>query len=139
MNTRFKVLSLIVIFALSFIVLYIFFSSNGIVMNTALKKEKTLVEEKVREKEGTVKSLWARTESVKEEDTRVKELIYAFPDESIFDPVTNRGVEAESGGYTYFKTYQILIISTLITLLYSLLIFLFIPCVKRRKRNGKNY
>ncbi len=139
MNTRFKVLSLIVIFALSYGLLYIFFSPDGVISHSAMEKEKTIVEEKVREKEGEVKALRKRSQSAKESDTRDKELVYSFSDEAIFDPVKKSGGDVENNGSIYFETYRILLISLLITLVYSLLIFLFIPLLKRRKRNGRNY
>ncbi len=136
MNTRFKVLSVFFIFALSFVLLYIFLSPNGKVRNNALKKEITLVEEKVREKEGTVKSLRRRTESAKKtEDTREKELVYSFSDDAVFDPVTSRPVDVEYTEAHYLVTRWIWVISFSITLLYSLLIFAFIPLIKRRKGN----
>ncbi len=135
MNTRFKVLSVFAIFALSFVLLYIFFSPDGLMRNNALKKEITRVEEKVREKEGTVNSLRRRTESVKAEDTREKELVYSFSDEAIFDPVTSRPVDVENTEAHYLETRWIFLISFSITLLYSILIFAFIPLIKRRKGN----
>ncbi len=140
MNTRFKVLSVLLIFALSFVILYIFLSPDGLMRNSALKKEITQVEEKVREKEGDVKALRRRTENAKKtEDTRGKELVYSFPDEAIFDPVTSHRVEDENTAAHYLETPWILVISLSITLLYSLLIFLFIPKFKRRKKNESNY
>ena len=140
MNTRFKVLSVLLIFALSFVILYIFLSPDGLMRNSALKKEIVSVEEKVREKEGDVKSLRRRTESTKNaEDTREKELVYSFSDEAIFDPVTSHSVEGESTAAHYLETPWILVMALSITLLYSLIIFLFIPLIKRRRKGVRNY
>lgn len=139
MNTRFKVLSVLLIFALSFVILYIFLSPDGLMRNSALKKQIFAVEEKVKEKEGAVKALRRRTESAKKtEDTRGKELVYSFADEAVFDPVTSHRVEDESTAAHYLETPWILLTAFSITLLYSLLIFLFIPMFKRRKKNESN-
>ncbi len=142
MNTRFKVLSLIVIFFFSFVIIQAFFSSDGFIANKVTQKRISSVEEEIRRKEGDLSSLRYRAAGERGEDTREKSLVYSFSDDTVFDPRTESEVAEEVSSYRGISTLGCVFSALSVTAAYGLVIMVVVPLVKRRRkgvRNGRDY
>lgn len=139
MNTRFKVLSIFVIYIVSVLVLYILFSGTGYYANKEMKRKLVRLEEAIEEKEGDVKSLRSRLENKKGVDeVRDKELVYSFGDD-IYDPLSYRKEAETTAEYKALPLWGCLIIASLITTLYALIITVIIPfLIHKGGRNGRD-
>ncbi len=138
MNTRFKVLSVVAIYIISVLVLYILFSSTGYYANREIKKTLILLEEEIEQKESDVNSLWKRAESEKIDETRERDLIYSF-DSDIFDPLSERTKRGVTGEIRVLSLGKCLIYGGFISFAYALIIALVIPrIVNKRKKNVRD-
>lgn len=138
MNTRFKVLSVVVIYIISVLILYILFSSTGYYANREMKKTLILLEEEIEQKESDVNLLSKRAESEKIDETRESALVYAF-DNDIFDPLSERTKGGVTGEIIVLSLLECLIIGGFISIVYALIIALVIPhIVNKRRKNGRD-
>lgn len=138
MNTRFKVLSVVVIYIISVLILYILFSSTGYYANREMKKTLILLEEEIEQKESDVNLLSKRAESEKIDETRESALVYSF-DNDIFDPLSERTKGGVTGEIIVLSLLECLIIGGFISIVYALIIALVIPhIVNKRRKNGRD-
>ena len=138
MNTRFKVLSLVLIFFFSYVIIQAFFSSDGFIANKVTEKRISSVEEEIRRKEGDLSSLRYRAAGESDEDTREKALVYSFSDDTVFDPRLESADAAEVSSYEGLSTVFCVIIALSVTLVYGLVIMVVVPLVKRRRKGAEN-
>lgn len=138
MNTRFKVLSLVVIFFFSFVIIQAFFSSDGFIANKVTQKRISSVEEEIRRKEGDLNSLRYRANVEGTEDTREKALVYSFSDDTVFDPRSESTDVEELSSYEGLSTFFCVLIALSVTLAYGLVIMVVVPLVKRRRKGAEN-
>lgn len=136
MNTRFKVLSLVLIFFFSFVIIQAFFSSDGFIANKVTEKRISSVEEEIRRKEGDLSSLRYRAAGESDEDTREKALVYSFSDDTVFDPRSESAAVEEVSSYEGLSTVFCVIIALSVTLVYGLVIMVVFPFIKKRRREG---
>ena len=138
MNTRFKVLSLVLIFFFSYVIIQAFFSSDGFIANKVTEKRISSVEEEIRRKEGDLSSLRYRAAGESDEDTREKALVYSFSDDTVFDPRSESADAAEVSSYEGLSTVFCVIIALSVTLVYGLVIMVVVPLMKRRRKGAEN-
>ena len=138
MNTRFKVLSLVLIFFFSYVIIQAFFSSDGFIANKVTEKRISSVEEEIRRKEGDLSSLRYRAAGESDEDTREKALVYSFSDDTVFDPRLESADAAEVSSYEGLSTVFCVIIALSVTLVYGLVIMVVVPLMKRRRKGAEN-
>ncbi len=137
MITRFKVLSIAAVFVISAVFLSVFFSNDGILANKSTQKKIISIQEEVKEKESDLSTLRYRAGALAQETPPEGNVIHSFADDSIYDPSSQQSVSAGEDGYMGLSFSCILLYSLLITIVWSAIIVVVLPLVKRRKKEGK--
>ncbi len=139
MNTRFNVLSVILIFLLSLVVTVFFFSSSGFIVRRTMNEKLRIVENEIKEREGTLNALRYRASGGGYSYGVDGELVYSFSDDDIFDPVSGGDSGSNRGEFRGISNAGCLLVSLLVTLLYCILILLVVPRIKRKGvRHGRH-
>lgn len=139
MNTRFKVLSIILIFLFSVVVTVFFFSSSGFIVRRTMNERLRTVENEVKEQEGKLNALRYRASGGSYSSGADGELVYSFSDDDIFDPVSKRDGSSKTESFRGISIPCCLLLSLLLTFIYCIVILLVIPLMKRKGvRHGRH-
>lgn len=135
MFTRFKVLSIILIFIIFFTILISFAGKDGFIANKSQKLYLEKLEKLIKRKENSIQLLEDKKDRVLDSNKRDKTIIYSFEDEAIFDPLTTTNTikETKEGGLSFSLC---LIYSLILTFIYSIFILLILPRFKKRRSKG---
>ncbi len=140
MNTRFKVLSVILIFLLSLVVAVFFFSNSGFIARRTMNERLKAVEDEIKEKEGTLNALRYRASGGAFTSGRDGELVYSFPDDDIFDPLSGSTNYKRVDGFEGISIPGCVLVSLMVTFFYCIVILLVIPLMRRKGvNNGRHH
>lgn len=131
MFTRFNIITVLLVFFISFFAILIVFGENGILENREKERYLSSVNALLLEKEREVVSLSLRTNKEEKMDGE-KSLIYSFKDEEVFDPAKAREENVERKEYNALSRLSCFFISISITILY--IIFLIILYLRKRRK-----
>lgn len=131
MFTRFNIITVLLVFFISFFAILIVFGENGILENREKERYLSSVNALLLEKEREVVSLSLRTNKEEKMDGE-KSLIYSFEDEEVFDPAKAREKNVERKEYNALSRLSCFFISISITILY--IIFLIILYLRKRRK-----
>ncbi len=133
MKTRFKVLSVLGFFLISFSFMLFVFSPEGFIANKMMEKRLEEVTKEIKEREGELNALRIRSEGENITKEGNRDYVYYFPDDGIFDPVTKKDV-ITAGEWEGMSREMTLLWAFSLTGLYAVIIFVIVPGVKRRKK-----
>lgn len=130
MFTRFNIITVLLVFSISFFALLIVFGENGILENRENERYIESVNSLLLEKERDVASLSLRTKK-EEKASGEKSLVYSFEDEEVFDPAKVKELNIEKKEYVVLSRFSCFLISISITIFY--IIFLLILYLRKRR------
>lgn len=130
MFTRFNIITVLLVFSISFFALLIVFGENGILENRENERYIESVNSLLLEKERDVASLSLRTKK-EEKASGEKNLVYSFEDEEVFDPAKVKELNVEKKEYVVLSRFSCFLISISITIFY--IIFLLILYLRKRR------
>ncbi len=138
MFTRFKVLSIAAIFVISLVFLTIFFSNDGILANKSTQSRINSIREEVKQKESDLNALRYRASSSPSSGAAGGSVIHSFTDEGVYDPASGRTEEEEGAAYEGLSFLSILLISSIVTALYGVIVMVIVPLPGKRKEGKDN-
>ncbi len=131
MFTRFNIITVLLVFFISFFASLIVFGENGILENRERERYLSSVNALLIEKERDVVSLSLRINKEEKRDGE-KSLIHSFEDEEVFDPASVKEESIEKKEYNALSRFSCFLISISITILY--IGFLIILNFRRRRK-----
>lgn len=131
MFTRFNIITVLLVFFISFFASLIVFGENGILENRERERYLSSVNALLIEKERDVVSLSLRINKEEKRDGE-KSLIHSFEDEEVFDPASVKEESIEKKEYNALSRLSCFLISISITILY--IGFLIILNFRRRRK-----
>ena len=139
MFTRFKVLSIILIFIIFLTIFCSILGDNGFIVNKIEKEKLKMIEKEIEIKENEVSSLRARSESSsggKKNGEAI--LIHSFSDDTIFDPAKDEETQSIES-FEPFSFFACFLFAFLSSVVYGLIICLLVPVIKKKivQRNHK--
>ena len=133
MFTRFKLLSAVFFFLLSFVFVTILWGENGYYERKGMERDIEKLEAYVNDREMELALLGERQSGEKKSNTNDMELVYSFEEDYI---ESERSVTDISGeGYVGQSIWRCALYALIPTLFYTLLIYL-LPIVLKKKDRG---
>lgn len=124
MFTRFKTLTLFLIFCVSFALATIFLGPSGVLARKALIQEQEALEKVLFDKEAELENLRERNVSGRDSSVYGKDLVYEFGPKAIYEPEKEEVREVVEAGFTGFSTFRLFLVALVPTGIYLIILIL---------------
>lgn len=124
MFTRFKTLSLFLIFCVSFALATIFLGTSGVLARKGLLKEQQALEQVLFDKEAELENLRDRNVSGKASTVYEKDLVYEFGTSSIYEPEKVPLREMPKTSFQGLSTFRLFLVALIPTGIYLIILIL---------------
>ena len=136
MFTRFKLLTMVFFFLLSFMLVTFFWGENGYFERKAMKSNLVALDSEVKEREMELSLLRERNEYRNERDNKDLELIYSFDDDESINGYESKTLIKEYEGLKLWECALWALVPTFIYFIFISIVPLFFK--KKNKKNREN-
>lgn len=136
MFTRFKLLTMVFFFLLSFMLVMFFWGENGYFERKAMKSNLVALDSEVKEREMALSLLRERNDYKNERDQGDLELVYSFDDDETIERYVSDGLLEEYEGLKLWECALWALIPTFICFVVISIVPLFVK--KKKKKNSED-
>lgn len=136
MFTRFKLLTMVFFFLLSFMLVTFFWGENGYFERKAMKSNLVALDSEVKEREMALSLLRERNDYKNERDQGDLELVYSFDDDETIERYVSDGLLEEYEGLKLWECALWALIPTFICFVVISIVPLFVK--KKKKKNSED-
>ena len=136
MFTRFKLLTMVFFFLLSFMLVTLYWGENGYFERKTMKSNLSILDAEAKEREMELSLLRERNEYRNERDNKDLELIYSFDDDESINGYESKTLIKEYEGLKLWECALWALVPTFIYFIFISIVPLFFK--KKNKKNRKN-